>query len=169
MFERNRIDRVGEAERIGHSVEVRLMDGTVLIGRVHVVITRSLADELNNASAFIDFESGDGDRTFLAKMNIRTIKLLQIPRSDQLARGAKHFEGLDPASMLKVPASADRETVRDAYHRLVKQYHPDRFSGVELPPEVLEYLASVTRRLNVAYSVMQGNSRAQSESPAHAG
>jgi len=156
MFERNRIDRLHEAERSTSTVEVTLDDGETVHGRVHFPPTRSLADELNNASGFVDFEVQEGDRFFLAKRMIHSVRPRTIPRTDQLSRAQLKSELFNPWTVLGIPENAGKDDIREAYHRLVKQYHPDRFANMELPREVKEYLNAMSRRINAAHSTLMG-------------
>ena len=156
MFERNRVDRHHEPDRSANTVEVTLVDGETLQGRVHHPVTRSLGDELNTASGFVDFELSDGDRFFLAKALIHAVRPRQIPRADHLNRAQNKTEQFNPWTVLGVPETAAKDEVREAYHRLVKQYHPDRFANLELPREVKDYLNAMSRRINAAYSTLNG-------------
>lgn len=160
MFERTRIDnRHGEIEKVAISVELTMKSGEIVAGRLQLPTTRSLGDELNAPGGFLELESFTGDKYFLAKSQVLSIRSMIVPRADQLTRNSKAAEGFDPHAVLQVPPGADRETVRNAYHRLAKIYHPDRFAGLELPSEVTDYLSAVARRVNVAYSVMQASVR----------
>lgn len=163
MFERNRIERNGESDRTSYQVEVQLDDGGTLIGKIHVAVTRSLADELNNTGRFLDFELAGGERTYLAKHRVHQVRQLTVPRTDQLKRSIDQLEALDAAALLKVAPGSDREVLRDAYHRMIKIYHPDRFAGVELPQEVRDYLAAVARRLNIAHAMLQAGTRGEAK------
>jgi len=156
MFERNRVDRLNEPERSTSNVEVTLDDGEIIRGRMHFPPTRSLGDELNNASGFVDLEVQDGERLFLAKGSIQSVKPQQIPRVDQLNRTQAKSEQFNPWTVLGVAETAGKDEIREAYHRLVKQYHPDRFANTELPREVKEYLNAMSRRVNSAYSSLAG-------------
>lgn len=49
---------------------------------------------------------------------------------------------------LEVPLSADLETVRKAYHRLIRQYHPDRFAN---NPEKFKNATEITQKINQSY------------------
>jgi hypothetical protein len=169
MFERSRIDnRHGEIEKIAHSVELTLKDGEVICGRLYMPVTRSLGDELNAQSGFLEVEAFDGERSFLSKQSVVTVRSLALPRNDQLTRQMRQIEGFDPHAILQVPRDADRDAIRSAYHRLVKMYHPDRFTGIELPPEVAEYLSAIVRRLNAANSMLQASTRGETARPATA-
>ena len=156
MFERNRVDRPHEAEKTSTTVEVTLDDGETVAGRVFFASTRSLSDELNNPSTFLDFEAHDGDRFFLAKESIQIVRPRAIPKADQLARAQAKSDLFNPWKVLGLADAASNDEVREAYHRLVKQYHPDRFANLELPAEVRDYLNAMARRVNAAYTTLNG-------------
>ena len=166
MFERNRVDRLQEPERTSTTVEVTLEDGETVSGRVHFATTRSLGDELNNANAFIDFEVHDGERFFLAKQTIHAIKPLHIPRADQMTRAQNKSELFNPWIVLGVAETAGKDDVREAYHRLVKQYHPDKFANIDLPREVKDYLNAMSRRVNAAYTALNSGAKRETASAA---
>jgi curved DNA-binding protein CbpA len=64
------------------------------------------------------------------------------------------MENDNPFVVLGVPADADHETVRSAYARLAKQYHPDQFNAVTLPDEVASYMTRMFERISTAYQVL---------------
>lgn len=49
---------------------------------------------------------------------------------------------------LEVPFGADKETVKESYRRLMKRYHPDRFSD---NPEMQELATELSQELTRAY------------------
>jgi len=159
MFERNRVDRLHDPERCTAAIEVTLDDGEIVRGRVHFSATRSLGDELNSANGFVDFEGSEGQRYFLAKRSIQSVRLNQVPKADQLTRAQSKNELFNPRTVLGLSEAANRDDIREAYHRLVKQYHPDRFATLELPREVSDYLNAMSRRINAAYSALNGNQK----------
>ena len=165
MFERNRVDRLHEPERSTSTVEVVLEDGETVHGRMHFPTTRSLGDELNTASGFVDFEIQEGDRFFLAKRSIQSVRPRQMPRADQLNRAQIKSELFNPWTILGTTDTASKDEIREAYHRLVKQYHPDRFANLELPREVKEYLNAMSRRINAAYSTLSGGLKKETAQP----
>ena len=166
MFERNRVDRLHEPERSTTSVEVTLDDGEIVRGRMHFAATSSLGDELNNAGHFVDFEMQEGERFFLAKQAIQSVKPQVVPRADQLVRAQLKSELFNPWTILGVTEAASKDEVREAYHRLVKQYHPDRFANLELPREVKDYLNAMSRRVNAAYSSLNAGVKRETAQPA---
>ena len=63
--------------------------------------------------------------------------------------------------LLKVSADSDRRTIRDAYFRLSKQFHPDAFYGRTLGPYG-EQLDVIFRALTSAYDTLSNkNQRAE--------
>ena len=50
---------------------------------------------------------------------------------------------------------ASWDEVRQAYLRLAKAYHADRYASVDLPGEVREYLQQMSRRVNAAYTLLK--------------
>lgn len=153
MFERNRIENPTSKRDKAVPVELVLDDDRVAKGRIHLSSARQLFDELNADGGFLDFEPYDGPRELVAKAALRAVRLADVPKSANLsARAAADF---DPYAILDVPHGADWATVRDAYHRASKVYHPDRYAGADLPPEVAEYLDAMSRRVNAAFAALE--------------
>ncbi|MFQ3597859.1 MAG: J domain-containing protein [Chloroherpetonaceae bacterium] len=53
---------------------------------------------------------------------------------------------------LEIPYGADLETVKKAYRKLMKQYHPDKFSG---DLEKQKTATEISKRLNEAYQALE--------------
>ena len=152
MFDRNRIDYLPEPAVI--AVEIALADGTIASGRLLVAVGKTLAEVLNGAGSFIEFEPYGGERTFLAKAQLASIKPVDVPKEPILAR-LTDPDGFDPHAVLGLAVGASREEVRQAYFRLAKAYHPDRYATAELPAEVRDYLAAMARRINAAHAALE--------------
>ena len=151
MFERTRIDNIPEPSAV--PVEVTLVDGSMLKGKVLVPVGKVLSDALNSSGPFIEFEPYGGDRRFVAKSQIAALKPIGVPKAGSLKMraGADIF---DPHSILGVPATAAWDEIKQSYHKLAKLYHPDRYASAALPDEVGEYLANMVRRVNAAYAAL---------------
>lgn len=105
---------------------------------------------MNGTAAFLEFEPYGQERVFIAKSAISRVDLVATQKPDlPQVRSADNF---DPARSLGVPPNANGEAARAAWHRVSKLYHPDKYAGVELPPEVQSYLQAMARRINAAYS-----------------
>ncbi|WP_419813811.1 TerB family tellurite resistance protein [Glacieibacterium sp.] len=63
----------------------------------------------------------------------------------------------DPYAVLDVPPGSDLETVRAAYRRLVKTYHPDRHMAGGTPPEFIRVAEDRMAAINLAYGALTRN------------
>ena len=64
-------------------------------------------------------------------------------------REAKQLEAKEWWSVLEVSPRASAAEIRGAYHRKIKQCHPDRVAG--LAPEFIDLAEKHTQMLNAAY------------------
>jgi hypothetical protein len=159
MFDRSRTDAAPELT--GIPVEAVLSDGVPLRGKLLVPNTKSMADNLNGPGAFLEFEPYGGERTFIAKGQIKSIKLLGVPKLPNLNARIRDLDGFDPHAVLGVQRGASRDEVRQAYLALAKSYHPDRYATAELPSEVIEYLFAMARRINIANDALNMEQKKQ--------
>ena len=153
MFDRNRTDNAPEPAST--PVEAAFADGTTAKGKLLVPMGKSLADVLNGAGSFIEFEPYGGERSFLAKAQLASVKPVASPEGTNLGARLADPGGFDPYAVLGLTAGASREEVRQAYFRLAKAYHPDRYATAELPEEVRDYLAAMARRINAAHAALE--------------
>ncbi len=153
MFERNKVDN--QSEQTGVSIEAHLEDGSVIKGKVAIPQHKSVYDVLNGQAAFLEFEPFEGERRFIAKASVRSVKLLPVARGANLHARLRDADAFDPHTILGLTRAASWDDIKSAYHRLAKLYHPDRYSAAELPPEVRDYLAGMTRRVNAAYAALE--------------
>jgi DnaJ like chaperone protein len=65
--------------------------------------------------------------------------------------GAKDQENEDPRAILGVASDASLDTIREAYHRLVRESHPDLVIAQGLPPECIGLATARLARINAAY------------------
>jgi len=65
-------------------------------------------------------------------------------------KGAKE---MDPYKVLGVRPGATREEIKEAYRKLVRKYHPDRFAGTDLEEVAKEKMQEV----NEAYEILMGD------------
>ncbi len=159
MFERITADSVNP---LAIPVELRFADGSVAKGKVVASGTnRSLADVLNGAGNFLEFEPYGGETMFVAKSRIGEVRPLGVPKGINLKARLAGSEPLNPYAVLGVPQNATHEQIRKAYVTLAKAYHPDRYAAAELPPEVLEYLFTMVRRINAAHAALENVRKAQ--------
>jgi len=159
MFERNRVDNLPDAVAV--PVEAVLVDGSVVRGKLLVPAGRTVVDTLNGPGGFIELEPYGGERSFLAKAQIASLKPVGVPAVPGLHSRLADPDGFDPYRILGVPAGAGREEIRAAYVALAKAYHPDRYAAAELPQEVRDYLAAMARRINAAHAALDLPERRQ--------
>jgi len=77
MFERNKIDNAPEQSTV--PVEIALSDGAMVKGKLLVAAGKTLIDVLNGSGAFIEFEPYGGERQYLAKSRIDSLKPVGVP------------------------------------------------------------------------------------------
>lgn len=157
MFERNRVDNStnGPAHQTAAAAIVTLADGEILTGHFLFSAARAMADVLNGETQFLEFAPLSGNRRFIAKRAIRSVSLTETPTASALEARRPVNGEFDPYGALGVRREAAWEDVREAYLRLAKTYHADRYASVELPGEVREYLAQVSKRVNAAYTMLE--------------
>jgi hypothetical protein len=153
MFERAHENRI--------SVIVTMTDGETMQGSLRLPLSNKLADAINNPESFLDFAMPDGERCFLAKHSVRRVEPFNVPRVDQLERHGKSDQGFDPCQILGLPKDPNAVAIKQAYHRLARSYHPDRFAGLELPREMHDYATAMLARINLAYKQLQGAERSR--------
>lgn len=151
MFERTKIDN---STKNPVACELVLDDGRELLGHLLVGNLRGIIEELNAPGDFIEFEAVDRQRTFLGKHSIRSARSAAVAKVVPLDRRIREGVPFDPYVVLGVDRSADRETIKRAYHVLAKTYHPDRMQAIELPAEIVDYATAMAKRINAAYSAL---------------
>lgn len=156
MFERNKVDNGANTHhQTAVPAELTLCDGEVLAGQFIIPATRAFSDVLNGESHFLEFEPFNGERRFVARAAILSVKLMQIGSVQGLAARRPVEGSFDPLSTLGLKANAQWDEVRHAYLRLAKMYHADRFASVDLPAEVRDYMQAMSRRINAAYMALE--------------
>jgi hypothetical protein len=150
MFERGKDSRAGPVD-----VEIGLGDGLILSGKLIVPPGRTLPELLNSAAGFVEFEPLEGGRMYLAKTALHSVTPSNVPAAPDLWAGPTEGSGFDPFKVLGVDADTTREHAREAYLRLAKAYHPDKYAGTDLPREVRDYLSIMVRRINAAHDAVQ--------------
>lgn len=154
MFERNRIETPSTRRDKAIPVELALDDGRILKGKCFVTATRHVYEELNGPGSFVDFEPYEGPREFIAKVSLRSVRVAEAPRPANLANRSAS-DTFDPHEVLGIERGAPLDAIREAYHRLSKVYHPDRYTNADLPDEVASYLDAMSRRVNAAFAALE--------------
>jgi hypothetical protein len=148
-------------------VEIELVTGQRRRGQVWITTGKSLADVLNGGQPFLEVVPlGELPSCFVAKAQIVSAHLLEMPKYSPLHERRKSGPSDDPYEILAVSRGAPWSVVRDAYLKLAKLYHPDRYSSIDLPAEVQEYIGSRARRINAAYSILEQSQKPDLAAPA---
>jgi hypothetical protein len=150
-------------EGVPVSVEIVLEHGQALQGKVVIPPGRTLPEVLNGGTCFIEFEPFGGERTFISKSALRSVKPNTVPRAPNLWAGPTEGSNFDPFTILGLKPGSTQEQARETYLRLAKAYHPDRYAAIELPQEVRDYLSVMARRINAAYDAVEVARRTQDE------
>jgi hypothetical protein len=156
MFERGRGDRAGEGPV---AVEISLEDGREFKGQLLIPVGRNLTDVLNGAATFIEFEPIGGQRMFIAKSALQSVTPMDVPAEPNLWAGPTQGKAFDPFAVLGVKPGATRDQAHEAYVKLAKTYHPDRYAATDLPREVQDYLSVMARRVNAAYQALEAENK----------
>lgn len=152
MFERNRVDNRAETLI---AVEIALADESTIAGRAVLPAGRGVHKLLDGDDAFIYLETFDGNGTFVPKAEIRNVKVIAPARGVTTALFIPDARNFDPHRVLGLEKGASFEQIRDAYHRLSKIYHPDKYAAVELPREVKSYLEAMSKNVNAAFHALR--------------
>lgn len=159
MFDRSRNERGADTSAI--PVEIAFADGTAAKGKLLMPFGKTVADVLNGSGSFIEFEPYGGERSFIAKTYLASIRLVGVPKAADLESRILDVDGFDPHRVLGLKAGAGRDDIRSAYFALAKTYHPDRYATAELPAEVRDYLAAMARRINAAHAALEAPQKKQ--------
>lgn len=146
-------------------VHLFMTSGECLKGGVVVGLTGKLADLMAKPYPFLEFRASDGTQQFVNKASIARAVPLEVPRADQLSRRLAHDQAFDPHAVLGVGEDATARDISAAYHALARQYHPDRYAGLDAPREVIDYVSAMFSRITLAYSELK--SSAHPIEPAH--
>lgn len=152
MFERNRSETM---EHGTVTARIVLADGEELTARLVIPAGRGVFDVLNGASAFVEVESFEGERSWLARAMLKSVKLVNAPRAMSMQQRTRELDGFEPYAVLGLDRNADFAKVKSAYHAQAMIYHPDRFAHHQLPDEVRCYLDAMARRINTAFAVLE--------------
>jgi hypothetical protein len=138
---------------------IHLQDGSVLRGNILQPRDKTLRELFNMPEPFIEFEDSAAGDMIVARSAIKSVRKYHVPVADQLDKKLSALEKADSYRVLGLGKSATVDEIHAAYLALARAYHPDRFASAGLPPEVAEYLETMTRRVNVAYSELSSSDK----------
>lgn len=139
-------------------VALTMADGSVETFSVRLPLSNKINDALNSPDQFLDVLDAAGDQLFIAKADVKQVRLVDVPKANQLNlnRRSSDRAAFDPYAVLKIKKDSSIEEIKKAYHALTRLYHPDRVSSLELPPEMVGYARAMQVRINLAYEQIGG-------------
>jgi hypothetical protein len=151
MFRRN-------SDGIAVSASVRMNDGAILIGTINCGASGRLENLLSGDSSFIEFVSRDGQQRFIARHQVASIEPLAVISEPFLP---ELDDDADPFELIGVKHGDSVETAMDAFQRKLHAYHPERWSGDDIPFEFARYASEKTRQLNMAFTTVRAALQAE--------
>src|SRR6185295_6275771 len=98
-------------------IEIHLAGGAKMQGKIFVTPQERLIDALNDSRTFLPVETMDGTVVAVAKTEIKQVVL---PATFSAA-----YRGNDPYLILGVRGGVSKEKLKQAYHQLCMDSHPD--------------------------------------------
>lgn len=139
----------GSSEPLTLEIAARLVYGSVMRGFVVAGITGQLEQTLNKDVAFVEFIGHDGRRAFIAKSQLAAVEPVEPLRKPVL--NSRKPGSATCHELLGVDEGCSFDEARDAYHRLVKMYHPDLYANANLPQEVIRYATDMFSQISTAW------------------
>jgi len=156
MFEKSRASNI--TAQVTHiPASITLTTGETLTGTLAAPGTGRLAEVLNSAAPFVEFQTLAGDIRHFNKSALVSITPLEMPRADQLSRRNADAAMFDPYTVLGVTSAATPEELHAAYVTMARTYHPDRYAANGLPREVIDYITAMAKRINAAWDILSRN------------
>jgi len=136
-------DSAPKSQKIKLAIELEIDGGQRMLGNLFVSNQQRLPDLLNDAQAFLTFETMDGLIKIIRKSIIRLVAPLH--------QVAVPMSTTDPYEILGVAPSIGDEELKNAYRRRVQETHPDRLVSMGLPAEFVQLANDKVARINDAY------------------
>jgi hypothetical protein len=130
-------------------VIISTTDGRELVGSLLISRDKSLLDTMNGPDMFVELDTAENGIMLVAKTSLTSVAINAAPNVESLDINTSSFD--DPYSILGLPQTADYQIVQETYRNFIKVYHPDRFSGIDLPDEVQDYIEGMMVRFNWAH------------------
>jgi DnaJ-domain-containing protein 1 len=128
-------------------VRVELDNGTRLLGFLFVKPTQRLSELLNDQRSFLPMQTLDGLIVQLAKSTIaKVVQLDQTAEAESIT---------DPYDILGVSPRVSDQKLKESYHALCTEYHPDKLLSLGVAPEFIDLANSRITRIIDAYRRVQ--------------
>ena len=139
----------------GIPVALKLTSGEEVKGYLTTGVSGKLTDTMNKPDPYVEIMRANGTVVMISKAVIAQIEQIKVNSTDQLTRRMKIDTIADPHTVLGVSKASSLLDIQSAYHALARRYHPDHFSGREMPPEVLQYVSTMFQRITIAYNELK--------------
>ena len=136
-------DFAPKSQTIKLAIELEIDGGQRMLGNLFVSSQHRLPDLLNDAEAFLPFETNDGLIKIIRKSTIRCVTPLHQVTLPMTAT--------DPYEILGVAPSIADEELKNVYRRRVQETHPDKLVSMGLPAEFVQLANDKVARINDAY------------------
>ena len=136
-------DSAPKSQKIKLAIELEIDGGQRMLGNLFVSNQQRLPDLLNDAQAFLPFETNDGLIKIIRKSTIRCVTPLH--------QVTLPMTSTDPYEILGVAPSIADEELKNVYHRRVQETHPDKLVCMGLPAEFVQLANDRVARINDAY------------------
>jgi DnaJ-domain-containing protein 1 len=137
------------------TVEVEVEGGKTLVGYMFLKPQGRLTDMMNDERIFLPFETTDG-KFFVLK---KTACISVAP----IASEADAYVGNNPFQILGVSANASLAEIKQRYHALCAENHPDRLGSMGLPREFIDLATTRMSRINDAWTRIQKQVQEQNQ------
>jgi hypothetical protein len=148
--------------------QLALASGERLEGNLVAGLTGNLVDHLGKPLLFVEFERNDGCYMLIAKASIASVTPIEVPRAESLTQRLPTADRFDPYAVLGLAPGARPGEISAAYRALARKYHPDIYAGLDAPPQVIDYVSAMFRRITLAYSEIKPQVREEAAQSASA-
>jgi len=132
-----------KVSKIKVEIQVHLDDGNQFLGMLFVSQGQRISDLMNDSRQFIPVEMSGGNVVILRKEVIsRLVPLDQHIEQDNIS---------DPYDFLGVPRNISNTDLKQFYHMVCRENHPDKVQSSGLSPQFVKMANSRMVRINDAY------------------
>lgn len=140
------------------TVEIKIEGGKTLVGHMFLKPQGRLTDMMNEERVFLPFETVEGKFYVLNKSACRSIS--PIGCEDDV------YMGNNPFQILGVSDNATLDEIKQRYHALCSENHPDRLNSMGLPQEFIDLATTNISRFNDAWTRIRKQFEEQKKPPA---
>lgn len=134
-------------------VTVVLADGSTVSGAINAGLSAGLLAAINKEVPFIELTEASGTKRCIGLAHIMSVEEAK-PFRQPKALQATTANAQNAFAMMRLSPECTAEDAQRRYHEMVKQYHPDKYQSVDLPPEISDYLSQTFHQLSTAYKIV---------------